>query len=84
MNQEIIIEKNIPISPDGRGVRSFRYPFSKMEVGDSFQVEFVKKKKSAPSASSSAFLYGKRTKTKWTSRVTKVDGKHFVRVWRIK
>lgn len=83
MNQEIIIEKNIPISPDGRGVRCFRYPFSKMEVGDSFQVEFVKKK-SAPSASSSAFLYGKRTKTKWTSRVTKVDGKHFVRVWRIK
>lgn len=84
MNQEIIIEKNIPISPDGRGVRSFRYPFSKMEVGDSFQVEFVKKKKSAPSASSSAFLYGKRTNTKWTSRVSKVDGKHFVRVWRIK
>lgn len=83
MNQEIIIEKNIPISPDGRGVRSFRYPFSKMEVGDSFQVEFVKKK-CAPSASSSAFLYGKRTNTKWTSRVTKVDGKHFVRVWRIK
>ena len=83
MNQEIIIERNIPISPDGRRDRSFRYPFDKMEVGDSFQVEFVKKK-SAQSASSSAFLYGKRTNTKWTSRVTKVDGKHFVRVWRIK
>ena len=84
MNQEIIIEKNIPISPDGRGgARYTKYPFAKMEVGDSFQVEFVKKK-CAPPASSCAYLYGKRTKTKWTSRVTKVDGKHFVRVWRIK
>ena len=84
MNQEIIIEKGIPISTDGRGgVRCNKYPFAKMEVGDSFQVEFVKKK-CAPSASSSAYLYGKRTKTKWASRVTKVDGKHFVRVWRIK
>ena len=83
MNQEIIIEKNIPISNDGRGRHGVKYPFAKMEVGDSFQVEFVKKK-CAPSATSNAYLYGKRTKTKWTSRVTKVDGKHFVRVWRIK
>jgi len=84
MNQEIIIEKNIPVSADGRvGARYAKYPFAKMEVGDSFQVEFVKKK-CAPPASSCAYLYGKRTKTKWTSRVTQVDGKHFVRVWRIK
>lgn len=84
MNQEIIIEKGIPISTDSRGRPGSKYPFAKMEVGDSFQVEFVAKERTHPPASASAYLYGKRTKTKWTSRVTKVDGKHFVRVWRIK
>lgn len=84
MNQDIIIEKNIHIYKDARSSRGpSKYPFEKMEVGDSFQVEFVKKK-SAPSAASCAYMYGKRTKTKWTSRVTELDGKHFVRVWRIK
>lgn len=80
MNQEIIIEKNIPVCASGR---KRQYPFAKMDVGDSFQVEFVKKK-SAPPAINAAKYFGDRTGTKWTSRVTKVDGKHFVRVWRIK
>ena len=83
MNQEIIIEKNIPIY-GGQGCRDSKYPFSKMDVGDSFQVEFERAETAHPPAASSAYLYGKRTKTKWASRVTKVDGKHFVRVWRIK
>lgn len=84
MNQEIIIEKNIRIPAGGQGSRGSKYPFSQMEIGDSFQVEFEAKERNHPPASASAYLYGKRTNTKWASRVTKVDGKHFVRVWRVK
>lgn len=63
------IESGVPL-PD-----SVKYPFDKLEVGDSFVVTLDKR----PSVSSAAVKYGQRTNTKYVVR--KVDDNN-VRVWR--
>ena len=82
---EIKIEKNIPI-PEGRGRgRVSKYPFTKMEVGDSFAI-----KAENPNATErlrqrlySAFRqFILRGELKWIF-VTKILDNE-VRVWRIK
>lgn len=70
------VEKNVPFPT--KAVRSFKYPFGHMEVGDSFAV---------PGSSysriySAASHYGKRSKTKFIVR--KIPGTDEIRCWRIK
>ena len=67
---DFVIEKNIPIQ---RGRE--KYPFLKMEIGDSFVFSGNRKVIGA-----AASWYGSRYKMKFTTR--SVDGG--VRVWRVK
>lgn len=71
-----MIEKNVPIPPlKRRNKRISAYPFSEMEIGDSFAVDREK----ASSVSASAYLYGKKEQQIFTVR--RVDGGY--RCWRI-
>jgi len=70
----IEIEKGIPIPNDGRG-RPSRYPWTTMDVGDSFFIPG----KTAHDFSGIASGAGFRTGRKFTTRT--VEGG--VRVWRI-
>lgn len=78
---EIEIEKNIPIP----GSSGLKYPFDKMEVGDSFYVE-LKGDEKAHSVQSNLMTnakgYAIRRKLDWQfiSRKTELG----IRVWRIK
>lgn len=70
--------KRIPITNIESGVplpSSVKYPFDKLEVGDSFLVPISKR----TSTSSAATKYGQRTNTKFVIR--KVDDNN-IRVWR--
>ena len=71
---EFKIDKDVPI-PEGAGKKSYKYPFSEMEVGDSFFTD-VLREKLYPAAS----YYGKRNGKKFSIR--KMEGGY--RVWRIK
>jgi hypothetical protein len=71
---EFKIDKGVPMSV-GTGRRS-SYPFSTMEVGDSF---FVSKTKSVETIRSAASWHGTRNNKKFSVR--KHDDGH--RVWRV-
>jgi len=69
------INKNVPIPPPSRGPgASSKYPFAKMEVGDSFLADVSPSK-----VSSSARAWAKRKGGRF---VTRIEGDH-VRVWRV-
>lgn len=69
---EVKIEKNIPIP-----IKCYsRYPFSEMEIGDSFLVHSALIK----SIRTDAYMAGKRLSKKFSTRRVS-DG---VRIWRIK
>ena len=73
----IAVESNIP-APSGRS----GYPFSAMEVGDSFKINAAAgedSKKAATSVGASARNYGKKHPSKFTVRL--IDGG--VRCWRV-
>lgn len=72
-NGEIKIEKKIPI-PSGRGPYG-KYPWSQMEIGDSFLIPGKK----VSLVSSTMASAGRRLNKKFTART--VEGG--VRVWRI-
>jgi hypothetical protein len=70
--------KRIPITKIDTGVPlpgSVKYPFDKLDVGDSFVVGISKRS----SVSSAATNYGKRTGTKFVVRKIEDDK---LRVWR--
>lgn len=77
---EYAIDKSVPI-PKKRS----KYPFSEMEIGDSFSVsingdskdEAARKRSSINTA---AYLYGKATQIKFKVRTSEVE----IRCWRIK
>lgn len=72
----MLIEKNIPVpEQSGRGRRA-KYPFSKMEVGDSV---FFPGENSSSRCSIAAHAYGHRVG--WKFSVRTMDGG--VRIWRI-
>lgn len=60
------IEKNIPMPPKGSG-RPLRYPFDKLEIGDSFVIPT----KDYNSVNAAARQYGKRCGMRFTFR--KID-----------
>jgi len=71
------IDKNVPV-PDSRTLKSTRYGFDKMEVGDSI---FIPSDKPLPGIHSAPCYYAIRHPgTKFTTR--KVEGGY--RIWRIK
>ena len=72
METEYVIERNVPVKRVYRSRKN--YPFSKMEVGDSF----VTKNKSVRT---SAYYFGKKYGSKF--KVGVLEDSEF-RVWRIK
>lgn len=75
---EYKIEKNIPIN-DVIGSR--KYPFSKMEIGDSFIISEIYSYKIAQNISMMAKYHAKKYGYKFVVRKT-LDNK--IRIWRIK
>lgn len=69
------IEKNIPLTTDGRGAHG-GYPFASMEVGDSFYVTGDDRFTKARYAASS---FGRYHKKKFTARADHNGG----RIWRV-
>jgi len=72
----IKVQKNIPI-PNTKG-RKMKYPFPDMNIGDSFEVDGVKKNTVLGAATS----WAKRNKKKWEFTIRFVNNK--TRIWRVK
>ncbi len=75
MESKYRIEKNIPPPEDSRGLQ--KYPFKKMEIGDSFFVPAGK----AKSVRQQVQYYQKRSAEPVRFTVRQVEGG--VRVWRV-
>lgn len=73
MTEEIKVEKGIPLPIS---FQAQRYPFDKMDIGDSFFIEKVE----AQRLSAAASLYGKRNNMKFSVR--SIDNGY--RCWRVK
>jgi len=73
------IDKNVPI-PEIYPTKPYRYPFAKMEVGDSFFVENVSK---SFSIYSMVKLFNERRKTTEQIKVKQRREGNGVRVWRV-
>lgn len=79
----IKIDKNVPIKDKSFGGRVPKYPFSQMEIGDSF-VAGDYSYKLQNSVGNSALVYNKRYGLgKFISRKVSENGKDVLRVWRI-
>ena len=80
-DEEFKIEKDIPIPPARRSSKR-KYPFNKMQIGESILIEGDRKK--LRKASCAAQVYGKRNSKKFISRLLEKDGEFFgVRLWRV-
>lgn len=78
------IEKGIPApAPRARGVRH-KYPFLKMEVGDSFAIPLMEGKKTLKNLYSAMQHYKKTHDIHCVSKQFIEKGMKKVRVWRIK
>ena len=83
---EIKIEKNIPV-PVSYTKNNLKYPFDKMEVGDSFFIPFKEedtleeKRKITNAVSSSSFTYKRSKKLNNLGFATRMT-KEGVRCWR--
>ena len=72
----IAIRSDVPLpSPSGRGRRASKYPFSKMEVGDSFVVNDV----TARTVRSAVSVFQRKYDVKFAVRTTD-EG---IGVWRV-
>ena len=71
------IEKGVPLPTNDA-----KYPFAKMEVGDSFAVTLDDKKTSSR-VSTYAHIGGKRLGMKFVVRTVVEKGRKMIRVWRI-
>ena len=79
----ITIEKNVP-RPSVYRMRTIKYPFAQMEVGDSFVVPVPKNNDAvtfAANVRTSSHQWGSPNGVKFS--VLLVDGKTSVRVWRV-
>ncbi len=76
---EIKIEKNIPIP-----VTEIKYPFDKMDVGDSFFIaETDKKERLKIQCAVRSYFAMYRKKTKTTMKIISKSLENGVRIWRI-
>ena len=78
----IKIEKNIPFEKPSK---NRKYPFGKMQVGDSFisHEEYTHKRSASVVSSANYFRKNTPGKLDWKFAVRKVEGNK-IRVWRIK
>lgn len=87
MEQKIKIEKNVK-RLRGSGTRDGEnhYPFSDMEVGDSFVVEIGERKPASVQASMStvARFWAAYHKKDWKFSLSMISDKGKVRIWRTK
>lgn len=74
--QKFKIER-VPMPKDGRGAKG-KYPFEKMQVGESFFVDNITKRSSAITA---ANAYGKKHSPEWKF-ASRLEGKGF-RIFRV-
>jgi len=82
---EIEIEKNIPIPEKPLRKRRGKYPFIKMEIGDSFAVKITNEwngKNIKNSLYSSYKNFKRRFKMNWNFAIRILENE--VRIWRIK
>lgn len=69
------IDKGVPVPTDNY----FRYPFRRMEVGDSFFVPFVPKRVQ----SAAAYFTRRNPQYRFCTRTVKEKGVNGVRCWRV-
>jgi hypothetical protein len=74
---EIVIESNIPM-PGKFGIRTAKYPFKKMKIGDSFYFEGMHRTTIYQYAKS----FAKRNNLSWKFATRQENKGH--RIWRIK
>lgn len=80
------IEKNVPISGTFRSLGAhLQYPFSEMEVGESFEIKVnpkeIKRRVSNVSSACSAYVKSRNKAAKFSVRRT---SKETIRCWRVK
>jgi len=75
----ILVDKGLPLPEKLKTIRS-TYPFSSMEVGDSF---LVKTKTARDSARSSAYQFCRRHRLTWRFAVLWTQEEQGWRVWRV-
>ena len=77
------IEQGVPVPAD-RSIRNSKYPFEKMEVGDSFAVPVPDTERAGDYAAgirTVAYAWGKKRSGKFKVRI---EGNHTsIRVWRV-
>lgn len=78
MAAEIKVEKGIPLPPVRRGPGS-KYPWDKLEIGDSFVVATAKLKGFYPTIAKANML---RAPKHFCARTVNEGGRDVVRVWR--
>jgi hypothetical protein len=78
------IQKNIPMSGRSLGAH-LQYPFSEMEVGESFEMKVsskeIKRRASNVSSACSAYVKSRNNAAKFSVRRTSTDT---IRCWRVK
>jgi hypothetical protein len=72
------IDDNVSLPPQRTGGCS-KYPFDKMEIGQSFALPVS----TGLRAREAAVVYGKRHGMKFTSRTLTEGGEKVVRIWRV-
>jgi hypothetical protein len=85
MTTQFQIDKNIPISSGYKPKTGSKYPFAKLEVGDSFFVKADNKKHATirrDSISALARKHGEETGKKFAFRVLEESGVWGFRAWR--
>lgn len=79
---EIKVEENIPLPPSATMKGSSKYPFKKLEIGDSFFIP-VKEGKAIESLQRS-IISTNQTGIKITTRTIAENGVRGIRTWRVK
>ena len=78
------IEKNIKLTKTQKVAGESKYPFSKMEIGDSFFVSENAEKPTANTVRQMAHNFGKKSGAKFSARVVVEEGKgRGLRIWRV-
>lgn len=74
------IEKGIPVPRDKNYKKKYNFPFSEMEIGDSFRIEALDKR-NALSIKAQAFNRVRKLGCKLETRFEYEGDKIYVRVW---
>jgi len=78
--ETIEIKKGIPVVSGSKKTRGSKYPFEKMEVGDSFDVSWSKNKVASISQAMRTFRKNNPT---WKFKISSFIDEDIVRCWRL-